>query len=47
MTVTNPLVQYQSSKQQLGTSTASDKDSTSTIGIIFVPQVVAMIHLYN
>jgi hypothetical protein len=46
MSVTNPLVQYTSTKQQMG-SGISDKDSETTIGIIFVPQVVAMIHLYN
>jgi hypothetical protein len=46
MSVTNPLVQYASTKQQVGPS-MSTQDGDTTIGIIFVPQVTAMIHLYN
>jgi hypothetical protein len=46
MSVTNPLVQYASAKQQMGAGISS-KASETTIGVIFVPQVVAMIHLYN
>ncbi|HEY5946783.1 MAG TPA: outer membrane beta-barrel protein [Kofleriaceae bacterium] len=46
MSVTNPLVQYQQVKQQMGPG-MSDKDASTTIGVIFVPQVTAMIHLYN
>jgi hypothetical protein len=47
MSVTNPLVQYQSTKTGAGVSGMYDKSSTTTIGLIFLPQVVAMIHLYN
>lgn len=46
MSVTNPLVQYASSKQQAGPG-VSNKSSETTIGVIFQPGVVAMIHLYN
>lgn len=47
MSVTNPLVQYRSTKSGTGVSGMSNKSSDTTIGLIFVPQVVAMIHLYN
>jgi hypothetical protein len=47
MSVTNPLVQYQSQKMGLGVAGMTNKSSETTIGVIFVPQVVAMIHLYN
>ena len=46
MSVTNPLVTYQSTKQQTGPG-ASTSNGETTIGVIFVPQVTAMIHLYN
>jgi hypothetical protein len=46
MSVTNPLVTYDSTKQQTGPGMSS-KDGETTIGVIFVPQVTAMIHLYN
>jgi hypothetical protein len=47
MSVTNPLVQYQSVKQQAGLSGVSNTETETSIGVIFVPQVTAMIHLYN
>lgn len=47
MSVTNPLVQYSSTKQGTGVPNMSSKASQTTIGLIFEPQVVAMIHLYN
>jgi hypothetical protein len=47
MSVTNPLVQYQSSKMGMGAPNMDTKSSETTIGVIFQPQVVAMIHLYN
>jgi len=46
MSVTNPIVQYEQRKTPSGTS-ATNKTSETTIGLIFVPQVVAMVHLYN
>ena len=46
MSVTNPLIQHSSSKRQVAMD-MSVKDSDTTLGVIFVPQVVAMIHLYN
>jgi hypothetical protein len=46
MSVTNPLVQYESSKEQMGAG-MSEKSSETSLGVIFVPQVTAMIHLYN
>jgi hypothetical protein len=47
MSVTNPLVQYASVKQQGGMANVSETTSSTTLGLIFVPQVTAMIHLYN
>jgi hypothetical protein len=47
MSVTNPLVQYQSVKMQAGMAGLSSTDSSTSLGVIFVPQVTAMIHLYN
>jgi hypothetical protein len=46
MSVTNPLVQYSSTKQQVAQG-ISNENSETTIGVIFTPQVSAMIHLYN
>ena len=46
MSVTNPLVTYDSTKQQMGAGMTSNSSETS-VGVIFLPQVVAMIHLYN
>ena len=43
MSVTNPLVQYARRSVEVSDTT----DSETTIGAIFVPQVTAMIHLYN
>ena len=47
MSVTNPLVQYQQQKQGTGVSGMNQRSSETTVGLIFLPQVVAMIHLYN
>ncbi|HEX5060567.1 MAG TPA: hypothetical protein VFV99_14465 [Kofleriaceae bacterium] len=49
MSVTNPLVAYQSTKatMDIGGMAVTNKTSETTIGVIFLPQVVAMIHLYN
>lgn len=46
MSVTNPLVTYDQVKQQTGPGMSST-DSETTVGVIFLPQVTAMIHLYN
>jgi hypothetical protein len=46
MSVTNPLVQYASQKTQAGAGMSATETETS-LGLIFVPQVTAMIHLYN
>lgn len=45
MSVTNPLIEYTQTKQAMGPD-MSNTTSTTTVGVIFVPQVVAMIHLY-
>jgi hypothetical protein len=47
MSVTNPLVQYQQTKRQTGLSGMQVTSSETTLGVIFLPQVTAMIHLYN
>jgi hypothetical protein len=47
MSVTNPLVQYSKSKQQGGMAGVSQTEASTQLGLIFVPQVTAMIHLYN
>ncbi len=47
MSVTNPLMQYAQTKRQLMMPGMTHKESETTIGVIFVPQVTAMIHLYN
>ena len=47
MSITNPIVSYDSTKQQTGPSGMSTKSGDTTIGLIFVPGVFAMIHLYN
>lgn len=46
MSVTNPLVTYAQAKQQIGPG-MSTTESETTVGVIFVPQVSAMIHLYH
>jgi hypothetical protein len=46
MSVTNPLVSYEQTKRQIGPG-MSIKSGDTTIGIIFVPSVFMMIHLYN
>jgi hypothetical protein len=47
MSVTNPIVSYDSTKQQTGPSGMSTKTSDTTIALIFVPSVFMMVHLYN
>lgn len=47
MSVTNPIVQYQSVKQQAGMAGLTNRETDTSLGLIFVPQVTAMIHLYN
>ena len=52
MSVTNPIVQYTARTQQRMDPVTmqrieDEKDSETTLGVIFVPQVTAMIHLYN
>lgn len=47
MSVTNPLVQYSKTKSQGGAADTSMTTSSTTLGVIFLPQVTAMIHLYN
>lgn len=46
MSVTNPILSYDQTKQQTGPS-MSTKTGDTTIGLIFVPSVFMMIHLYN
>ena len=51
MSVTNPLIQYTKTDQQspdpVTMGRRDDIDTETSIGLIFVPQVTAMIHLYN
>jgi hypothetical protein len=47
MSVTNPIISYDKTKQQVPPPNAATEDSQTTIGLIFVPQVFMMIHLYN
>jgi hypothetical protein len=47
MSVTNPIVSWDKTKQQVPPPTAASEDSVTTIGLIFVPQVFMMVHLYN
>jgi hypothetical protein len=46
LNVTNPLVTYTSSKVQTGPS-MSTKNSDTNLGLVFIPDVFMMIHLYN
>lgn len=46
-TVTNALVEYSQSKVQNGVPNMTTKSSETTLGIVFSPAVIAMIHLYN
>ncbi len=46
MSVTNPIISYDSTKQQTAPG-MSTKAGDTTIGLIFVPSVFMMIHLYN
>lgn len=46
MNVTNDLIAYSSANMQTGAG-MSTKTSTTEIGLIFVPQVFMMLHLYN
>jgi hypothetical protein len=47
MSVTNPLVQYAKTKTQQPPPASTTEASETTLGLIFLPQVTAMIHLYN
>ena len=46
LSTTNPLVSYDQNKVQTGPDMFA-KQSETTIGLIFVPRVFIMIHLYN
>lgn len=46
-TITNALVEYRQSKVQNGVPNMTTKSSDTTLGIVFSPAVIAMIHLYN
>jgi hypothetical protein len=46
MSVTNPIISYDKTKQQTAPGMSTESGDT-TIGLIFVPQVFMMIHLYN
>jgi hypothetical protein len=46
MSVTNPIISYDKTKQQTAPGMSTEASDT-TIGLIFVPQVFMMIHLYN
>lgn len=46
MSVTNPLFAYDQTKRQIGPGMQS-KTSDTTFGLVFVPSVFMMIHLYN
>src|SRR5262249_38045559 len=43
---TNPVIQYLRNKNETGPGT-STTNKTTTIGLVFDPQVALMIHLYN
>lgn len=47
LSVTNPLVEYRQTKNQGGGPDMTQKASETTLGIVFVPSVFMMIHLYN
>jgi hypothetical protein len=46
MSVTNPIVSYDMTKQQTGPGLSTTQSET-TLGLIFVPSVFMMVHLYN
>jgi hypothetical protein len=47
MSITNPIIDYTTSKQGLGVSGSSQKTTDTTLGIIFDTDVFFMLHLYN
>lgn len=46
MSITNPILSYDKTKQQTGPDMSTSAGDT-TIGLIFVPSVFMMVHLYN
>lgn len=44
---TNPLISYSRTSMQTGAGLPDTKMSSTTIGLIFDPTVVLMVHLYN
>ena len=46
LTATNPLVSYVRTRQEMGVNPVTTNKST-TIGLVFDPQVVLMVHLYD
>ena len=46
LAATNPLVSYVRTRQETGPTTAT-VNKTTTLGLVFDPQVALMIHLYN
>ena len=44
--IENPLISFTSTKQETGPGT-STTNSTTNVGVVFNPNVVMMIHLYN
>lgn len=46
LAATNPLVTYVRTRQETGATTAT-VNKTTTLGLVFDPQVALMIHLYN
>jgi hypothetical protein len=46
MSVTNPIISYDTTKQQTAPGMSTESGDT-TLGLIFVPSVFMMIHLYN
>jgi hypothetical protein len=47
LSTTNPIISYEKTKQQLPPPTGSMSSSTTDVGLVFVPKVFMMIHLYN
>lgn len=46
LAATNPLVTYVRTRQETGATTTT-VNKTTTLGLVFDPQVALMIHLYN
>jgi hypothetical protein len=47
LTATNPLLAYSRDRQERGPAVDASIQKTTTIGLVFDPQVTAMIHLYD